>query len=145
MSLRNTWPWATVCVNSCISHGIKKVISKWRDNRVDVPLHTWYVPLLLFLFRVVFLARKGCWMLTEYTRNRIATIVVASSDSLIVIISTSCCEFTLPKIILHRILKINAFERPLWCFSLPTLHRNDKNQLNITSLNWKQVYQYRTT
>ena len=80
-------------------------------------------------------------MLTEYTRNRIATIVVASSDSLRLIISTGCCEFTLPKVILHRVLKMDGFERPLWCFSLPTLHRNDKNQLNITSLNWKPVYQ----
>ena len=37
-------------------------------------------------------------------------------------------------------LKMDGFERPLLCFSLPTLHRNDKNQLNVTSLNWKPVY-----
>ena len=27
-------------------------------------------------------------------------------------------------------------------FFLPTLHRDDKNQLNITRLNWKPVYQH---
>ena len=51
--------------------------------------------------------------------------------------STNCCEFTLSKIILHGILKMDGFESPSRCFSIPTLHRNDKNQLNTASLKWK--------
>ena len=53
--------------------------------------------------------------------------------------STNCSEFTLSKIILHGILKIDGIESPSRCFSLPTLHRNDKNQLITTSLKWKPV------
>ena len=59
--------------------------------------------------------------------------------------STDCCEFTLSKSFFTWILKMDEFERSSRCLLLPTLHRNDKNQLKTTSLNWKPVYQHRRT
>ena len=56
--------------------------------------------------------------------------------------STDCCEFTLSKSFFTRILKMDGFESSSPCVLLPTLHCNDKNQLNTTSLNWKPVYQH---
>ena len=50
--------------------------------------------------------------------------------------SSDCCEFTLSKSFFTCILKMDGFESFSRCVSLPTLHRNDKNQLNTTSLNW---------
>ena len=50
--------------------------------------------------------------------------------------SSDCCEFTLSKSFFTCILKVDGFESFSGCVSLPTLHRNDKNQLNTTILNW---------
>ena len=36
-----------------------------------------------------------------------------------------CCEFTQSKFFVHGILKMDGFESPSRCFSLPTLHCND--------------------
>ena len=51
--------------------------------------------------------------------------------------STGCCEFTLSKIFLHGILKMDGFESPSPVFLLTTLHCTLlMSSMNATGLNW---------